>query len=180
MFTSQSSNEFSEFYSKVDPSSNYKNGAISITDNKFNRNMSYHIDTTYTMSLRNFDVRNGKEMWVEPTKSQLSELKTTDEPIEIKYTGTPIPLIVSPSVKSMFPNSFGTNEDILSSDNFLTVKWSVYKQNTDERRELILECFNKFLTVSLNERGTYDLEMTVYDFEGNRFNKKITGFVSIS
>ena len=179
MFTSQSSNELSEFYSKLDPSSNYKNGAISITDSKFNRNISYHIDTTYTMSLRNFDVRNGNDMWLEPTKSQLSSMKTTDEPIEIKYTGTTIPLIVSPSVKSMFPKSLKTNEDILSSDNFLTIKWSVYKQNTDERRELILECFNKFLTVSLNERGVYDLEMTVYDFEGNRFNKKITGFISI-
>ena len=131
------------------------------------------------MSLRNFDVRNGNDMWLEPTKSQLSSMKTTDEPIEIKYTGTSIPLIVSPSVKPMFPKSLKTNEDILSSDNFLTIKWSVYKQNTDERRELILECFNKFLTVSLNERGTYDLEMTVYDFEGNRFNKKITGFISI-
>jgi hypothetical protein len=41
-----------------------------------------------------------------------------------------------------------------------------------------MESFNKALFIKLKEKGIYDIEMTVWDQHGNRFDKKMDGYIT--
>ena len=62
--------------------------------------------------------------------------------------------------------------------NNMTVRWKIYKKYGGTSRKLIMECFNKVLFLKFKEYGTYDIEMTLWDSYGNKFEKKMDGYIT--
>ena len=60
----------------------------------------------------------------------------------------------------------------------VTVRWKVYKRVGEVSKNLIMESFNKALFIKFKEKGIYDIEMTVWDQYGNRFDKKMDGYIT--
>jgi hypothetical protein len=60
----------------------------------------------------------------------------------------------------------------------VTVRWRIYKRVGEVSKNLIMESFNKALFIKLKEKGIYDIEMTVWDQHGNRFDKKMDGYIT--
>jgi hypothetical protein len=45
-------------------------------------------------------------------------------------------------------------------------------------KNLIMESFNKILFIKLKDYGLYDIEMTLWDQYGNKFEKKMDGYIN--
>ena len=68
--------------------------------------------------------------------------------------------------------------DIINSEEY-TTKWKVLKQHGNSKNTLLFECYNKVLSLVLEEKGSYDVDLTVYDKHGNKYNKFLMGAITI-
>lgn len=176
LFVGHSARDFSEFITRMSTEqSNYIAGRMFMENTAINRDDSYYIDTTYTASLRNFHVRNGISMWNDVSINlNDSSYYTYNCPISVS-DGT---AYVIPMLSEAFPN-YGYPPSYLVFYNNCTIKWKVFRQNGNYDRTLLLECFNHVLPLKLSEKGTYDIDLTVYDRHGNKYHKYMDGAITI-
>lgn len=173
MFVSHSNKEYSEFILKNDTEKmDYQNGEITMEDTAVNRELSYYIDTTYSVSFRNFNVRNGITYWDDDINSGLPYLYSYRKPV----ITTNSKVMVAPVLSQEFTHR--DDLDILI-NNECTISWKIYKQKNNYTHELLFECFNEILTLDLKEEGTYDIDMTIYDKHGNKFTRELIGAITI-
>ena len=164
LFVSPEAREYSEFIIPVsNNNTNLKNGEFTIENNNINRELSYYFDTTYSASFRNFDIRKGMDLWNDKNMSLFNDSYSYNCP-------------VSTTVKSIMIIPILPLNDL--ENNKYIIKWQIYKQHVDPRRDLILECFNNVLCVDLDP-GTYNVNLTVYDKHGNKFVKSLDGAITI-
>ena len=157
------------------------NGKLS--DNQSNslyiiNNMNYKyaqkfIDQNYAISLRNFDPNDAIEIW---------EYNSTDYPSYLNINGKYIhttPITTTLPYVEILPHIPGYINNISTmKTNDMTVRWKIYKKYGSTSRKLIMECFNKVLFLKFKEYGTYDIEMTLWDSYGNKFEKKMDGYIT--
>jgi hypothetical protein len=60
-----------------------------------------------------------------------------------------------------------------------TVRWGLYKRIGDTKKNLIMEVFNKIFFVKLIESGMYDVELTIWDLYGNKYQKNMDGYIRV-
>lgn len=154
-----------------------------LSDNQSNslyilNNMNYKyakkfIDQNYAVSLRNFDTNDAIEIW---------EYNSTDYPSFLNINGKYIhttPITITLPYVEILPHIHGYINKISSmKTNDMTVRWKIYKKYGSTSRKLIMECFNKVLFLKFKEYGTYDIEMTLWDSYGNKFEKKMDGYIT--
>ena len=154
-----------------------------LSDNQSNslyiiNNMNYKyakkfIDQNYAVSLRNFDTNDAIEIW---------EYNPTDYPSFLNINGKYIhttPITITLPYVEILPHIHGYINKISSmKTNDMTVRWKIYKKYGSTSRKLIMECFNKVLFLKFKEYGTYDIEMTLWDSYGNKFEKKMNGYIT--
>ena len=152
--------------------SDNQSNSLYMIDNIDYKNAEKFIDQNYSVSLRNFDPNDAIEIW---------EYNSTDYPsygyIKGKYIhNTPI-TISSPYIE-ILPHIPGYINNVLEMrTNDMTVRWKIYRRTGNISRKLIMECFNKALFLKLKDYGTYDIEMTVWDSYGNKFEKNMDGYI---
>ena len=154
-----------------------------LSDNQSNslyiiNNMNYKyaknfIDQNYAVSFRNFNPNDAIEIW---------EYNSTDYPSYLSINGKYIhttPITITLPYVEILPHIHGYINDIKSmKTNNMTVRWKIYKKYGISSRKLIMECFNKVLFLKFKEYGTYDIEMTLWDSYGNKFEKKMDGYIT--
>jgi len=146
---------------KLDGSlSNFKDGSIVLGDDR-SREYGYFLDPTLAVGFLDFDSRNGEKMWADINEQSLytynCPLRTSDPRI-----------IVKPLLGRAFdeePTKY-------------TVRWKLFRQYTNAKHELLLECWNRMVAFVLPEEGTYDIDLTVYDENGNKYNKFLDGIIT--
>lgn len=154
-----------------------------LSDNQSNslyiiNNMNYKyaqkfIDQNYAVSLRNFDPNDAIEIWEYNSTYYSSYLS-----INGKYIHT-TPITTSRPYVEILPHIQGYINNISDmKTNNMTVRWKIYKKYVGTSRKLIMECFNKVLFLKFKEYGTYDIEMTLWDSYGNKFEKKMDGYIT--
>ncbi len=171
-FVTHSNKEYSEFILKNDiEKTNYQRGEITIDETAVNKELGYYLDSTYSVSFRNFNVRNGIIYWND-SSTGLSSMYSYRKPV-ITTNGK---VMVTPILSQEFTHI--GEFDILQSED-CTVSWKIYKQKNNYTHELLFECFNKILTLDLTEKGIYDIDMTIYDKHGNKFTRELIGAITI-
>ena len=152
--------------------SDNQSNSLYMIDNIDYKNAEKFIDQNYSVSLRNFDPNDAIEIW---------EYNSTDYPsygyIKGKYIhNTPI-TISSPYIEILphIPGYINNVSEMRTND--MTVRWKIYRRTGNISRKLIMECFNKALFLKLKDYGAYDIEMTVWDLYGNKFEKNMDGYI---
>ena len=174
IFISHAAKDYNEFILKTDETNtDYKNGNLIMNNTPVNREVSYYFDTTYTVSLRNFHVRNGIIYWDDDSSSYIDGMYSYDCNV---VTSNPHIMII-PTLSNEFTH-YSDGIDIISNEDY-TARWKIYKQKNNCSHELLFECFNKILTLNLEDLGTYDIEMTIYDEHGNKFERTFIGAITI-
>lgn len=154
-----------------------------LSDNQSNslyiiNNMNYKyaknfIDQNYAVSFRNFNPNDAIEIWEYNSTDYQS-----DQNIKGKYIHT-TPITITLPYVEILPHIHGYIDNISSMiTNNMTVRWKIYKKYGISSRKLIMECFNKVLFLKFKEYGTYDIEMTLWDSYGNKFEKKMDGYIA--
>jgi hypothetical protein len=155
-----------------DYSDNQKNYAVLLNNSDYNY-CKYFIDRDYSVSLRNFDPNDAIEIWE-------YDLETYKNTYDIKSTYIyNIPITTSHEYIEIVPHIPGyinSIEKIITEN--ITVRWRLYKRIGDTSNKLIMESFNKALFIKFKEKGIYDIEMTLWDKYGNRFYKKMDGYIT--
>ena len=174
LFIGHAARDYSEFILPVsDEDSNFGTGQISLKNTGVNRDISYYLDTTYTASFRNFNVRNGIDLWKEIDKDKIMEMYSYNCPVSTQ--GNEILLV---PILSEEYRSYVNPMDIIMSENY-TTKWKVFRQHGNSKHSLLFECYNKILSLTFEEKGSYDVDLTIYDKHGNKYNKFLIGAITI-
>ena len=156
----------------VNESDNQSN-SLSIVNNTKYRYAQKFIDQNYSVSLRNFDPNDAIEIW-----EYNSDDYSTYNQIKGKYVHT-TPITTTMPYVEILPHIPGYINDISTmTSNSMTVRWKIYIRYGNSSRKLIMECFNKALFLKLKDYGTYDIEMTLWDQYGNKFEKKMNGYIT--
>jgi hypothetical protein len=144
-----------------------------LVNNSDYRYCEYFVDRDYSISLRNFDPNDAIEIW----EYDSDKYKTTGNIIAKYIHNVPI-TTTSPYIELVphIPGYINTMQKIRSEN--VTVRWKIYKRVGEVSKNLIMESFNKALFIKLKEKGIYDIEMTVWDQHGNRFDKKMDGYIT--
>lgn len=147
--------------------------SIQIIDNSNYKYCKLFIDQNYSVSVRNFDPNDAIEIW----EYNPSDYNTYTK-IKGKYIhNTPI-TTTSPYIE-ILPHIPGYINNISAMrTNEMTVRWRLYKRVSDMSKNLIMESFNKILFIKLKDYGLYDIEMTLWDQYGNKFEKKMDGYIN--
>ena len=155
-----------------DYSDNQINYAVLVNNSDY-RYCEYFVDRDYSISLRNFDPNDAIEIW----EYDSDKYKTTGNIIAKYIHNVPI-TTTSPYIELVphIPGYINTIQKIRSEN--VTVRWRIYKRVGEVSKNLIMESFNKALFIKLKEKGIYDIEMTVWDQHGNRFDKKMDGYIT--
>lgn len=174
LHVSHAARDYSEFITNIsEEDSNYGSGLMSLKNTPINRDISYYFDTTYTASFRNFHVRNGIDLWNEINSSKLTSMYSYNCPISTRGNE----VIILPILSEEY-TMYSRPIDIITSEEY-TTKWQVFKQHGNSKHTLLFECFNKVLSLVLEEKGSYDVDLTIYDRHGNKFHKFLMGAVTI-
>lgn len=174
LFIGHAARDYSEFIVPVsDEDSDFGLGQISLKNTALNRDISYYFDTTYTASFRKFNARKGIELWNEITSSKIASMYSYNCPVSTR--GNEVILI---PILSEEYTTYPTPMDIINSEEY-TTKWQVLKQHGNSKNTLLFECYNKVLSLVLEEKGSYDVDLTVYDKHGNKYNKFLMGAITI-
>lgn len=131
------------------------------------------IDQNYAVSLRNFDPNDAIEIWEYNSDDYTSYLDVKGKYIHTTPITTTIPYV---EILPHIPGYINNISNMIS--NNMTVRWKIYKKYGSTSRKLIMECFNKVLFLKFKEYGTYDIEMTLWDSYGNKFEKKMDGYIT--
>lgn len=123
---------------------------------------SYFIDKTFGLSFMNFDIDNGFRMWADIPSDE--QLYTYNAPITT-YSDS---VIIKPLLGEAF--------DIIPET--YSVHWKIFKQYGTHHHRLLLECWNKVVALKFPDEGTYDIDLTVYDENGNKYNKFLDGIIT--
>jgi hypothetical protein len=174
LYIAHTARDYSEFITDIsEEDSNYSLSLMSLKNTPENRDISYYFDTTYTASFRNFNVRNGINLWNEIDSSKLASMYSYNCPISTKGKD----VVILPILSEEY-TTYSTPIDIITSEDY-TTKWQVFKQHGNSKHTLLFECFNKVLSLVLEEKGSYDVDLTIYDKHGNKFNKFLIGAITI-
>jgi hypothetical protein len=143
-------------------------------------NMNYfengmYVDKEYSISLRNFDTDYSLDLWEFDTDkyttwSSIQNFKIYDVPVSIKNEDGLYVILVP-----YLPESDIYSINTLTS----TVRWRLYKRIGDTKKNLIMEVFNKIFFVKLIESGMYDVELTIWDLYGNKYQKNMDGYIRV-
>jgi hypothetical protein len=134
-----------------------------------------YVDKEYSISLRNFDTDYSLDLWEFDTDkyttwSSIQNFKIYDVPVSIKNDDGLYVILVP-----YLPESNIYNINTLTS----TVRWRLYKRIGDTKKNLIMEVFNKIFFVKLIESGMYDVELTIWDLYGNKYQKNMDGYIRV-
>ena len=170
-YFSPSTQDYTKYALELDvDESDPGDGKIVLKDTARNRELSYYIDTSYAIVLRDFDSDNGMKMWNDASSGVISNQYSYNCPI----TTTKKFVTLAPVLSEAFSGS--TPISILTSQEY-TAKWRIYKQHDNSKRTLLVECYNKVLSLELPEKGVYDVDLTVYDRHGNKYCKFLDGAI---
>ena len=59
-----------------------------------------------------------------------------------------------------------------------TACWKIYNRNGKSNSKLMFEVYNNMLPLSIKNKGIYDVELNIYDNNGNKYNKTIKGLIT--
>ena len=158
------------------------------------KKISQHIDKGFTASIREFDITTGHRWY--NNGINLFEEKMYDT--WYNHTGQ----IVTEglvALKTGVPSGYyycGTdgigdwddiieiiqNEEISIEQNKAdqSFRWRIYKQNRyNSSHKLVLECYNKYPVFYIDEKGVYDVEVTMFDRFGNKHERKSASAITV-
>ena len=137
--------------------SDFDNNTIKIVNNSDYKNQKMYIDQNFAVSLRDFDTDDAIDIW-DDSSAMFSHTYRTN-------------ITINQSKVKIYPSLRGYSTEHHDS---ISVRWKVYIKDKYNSRKLLMESFNTVLMLDLGEKyGTYDLEMTIWDQNGNRMDKKI-------
>lgn len=137
---------------------------VKLMDNDVLRGTTRFVDSQYSVSFRNFNPEDAKEMW-KGSGIDVSRKYEYNVPVSTKNNT----VYVAVTVDKLY------NTVSKLSNNDVTVRWRVYKRIGLIERKMVMECYNKVLSMNLNHYGKYDIEVEVFDKYGNKYNKEMGG-----
>lgn len=148
-------------------------GVVAISDKYEYRDNILFVDNNYAISTRDFNPDDAIKIWefdssTYPSSSSLGRKYAHNIPIT---TSNPY-VILTP-----YAPEFASTIAKVNSSN-ITVRWKIYRHLTDTSKVLISECFNKVMSIKFIEYGTYDIELTIWDEFGNRYDKRMDGYIT--
>lgn len=127
-----------------------------------NKRTLKYIDKSFTVEKRDFDIDNAIECWM--TDASIGDL-TSMYNSETSFTTNTGKIVLKAN-----PN-FTTGE-------MKTKRWSIYKRTGKSNSKLYFECYNNVLFLNL-DKGTYDVKLTAFDKHGNKYEKRLNGWITV-
>lgn len=170
MFVMPSATQHSLFTEDVD---SYNNGILKLKESGY-RHYDY-IDTQYSVELRDFDPKYPINRWSFDKDNYISYNK----PINVISNRVILAPILGDTINQK--NGF---TDIVDDSIKFSSKWKIYKRDSSNSnsRTLLMECYNRIVPLEFNKNydyGDYDVELTIYDKNGNKSTKEMLGAFSI-
>ena len=153
-------------------SDNQINSAV-ILNNANYRYCKYFMDMDYSISLRNFDPSDAIEIWGYDIDKYNNSRNLEARFMHNVPITTFFPTIV---LVPYIPGYINTMQKVKNEN--MTVRWRIYKRVGETSKNMLMESFNRAVIVDFEEKGIYDIEMTLWDRYGNRFDKKMDGYVT--
>ena len=136
---------------------------VKLMDNDILKNVARFVDSQYSVSFRNFNPSDANEIWTESVS------------VNIKYEYTQ-PVKTSNSTVYAAPIVDKIYDSVSKlSESDTTVRWRVYRRVGLVERSMVIECYNKILSLKLPYYGKYDVEVDVFDKYGNKYTKEMGG-----
>ena len=144
---------------------------LSLDYNRKNRIFMDFVDDTFSLSMYDFDTERGMCGWMDYDNTEEEEIPHIHKkPVYSYETGkvdipSSIPYIsISPKLDSA---------DVVGP---LIYKWRVYyAPHSDSERTLYLEAYNPVLFLDFDDKGVYDVELSVFDRYGNTATETYRG-----
>jgi hypothetical protein len=135
---------------------------LTLDDTDANKNILKFIDDRFSVSRRNFDIDNAIDSWNIPVS--LNTIKNKGEKFEVNSSNDVV---------------FKIDSTQATKYQIETRKWSIYRKVDNSDRELYFECFNNVLFMKNLKQGVYDIELTAYDKHGNKYFKRLDGYLTV-
>jgi hypothetical protein len=156
------------------------------------KKISQHIDRGFTASIRDFDITLAQQWYKKGIEECSNEVYGFTHTGQIITTGFVLMRTGVPS-GTYYGGDFGIGDfdEIIDTehlhDTFMddtdktkTYRWKIYKQSkTGSSRKLVVECFNKYPVFNIEQKGVYDVDVTVYDENGNKYINKTVGAITV-
>ena len=135
---------------------------LTIENTSKNKQLIKHIDKSFAVQKRKFDINNAINCWMSDASiAEIETLKCPNEPFET--TSGNIVLKLNP----------GFTEGEIK-----MIKWSVYKNTNESKSKLYFECLNNVMFLHL-EPGIYDISVSAYDKHGNKYKKRLDKWITV-
>lgn len=157
-------------------------------NSKTSKNISQHIDIGFTASVRDFDITIGQKWYNDALNKNINDCYIGTN--HITTTGF-VALSTDQYKTTYYETSEGIGDyDIMvegetnSTENEIqdnrTYRWKIYKQSkSGTSRKLMIECFNKYPIFEIDETGKYDIEVTMYDENGNKHTNELLSAITV-
>jgi hypothetical protein len=157
-------------------------------NSKTSKNISQHIDIGFTASVRDFDITTGQKWYNDALNKNINDCYIGTN--HIITTGF-VALSTDQYKTTYYETSEGIGDyDIMvdsetnSTENEIqdnrTYRWKIYKQSkSGTSRKLMIECFNKYPIFEIDETGKYDIEVTMYDKNGNKHTNELLSAITV-
>jgi hypothetical protein len=136
---------------------------VKLSNNETYRKALMFTDSQSCVSLRNFSPDDANKNWNEESQKSVSGKYEYNIPV---ITGGN-KVYVAPIVKTLY----NYVSDIIR--NNVTVRWKVYKRIGLTNRKMIMECYNKAISLDLKDKGMYDISVDIFDEYGNKYTKEM-------
>lgn len=185
---SQGCGEFVEFIKEISSLSDPTNSNIVLPKTNSNKEFMKYIDTTYAVSVRDFNINDAKEIMApfnkaatSITREIFSRLCGYNVPIRMDDKTTRLAVITT-NLSRAYPHFKGPrnlNDPICILDfKGCTPRWRVYHRTGKSNRKLILDVYNAMIHLIISKKGDYDVQLDVYDENGNKYSKFLNGAIS--
>ena len=138
---------------------------IKLIDNNNMRIATKMADSQFTVSLRNFNPDDANNIW-NISNTQINNMYEYVIPVITRSINGYA--YAAPIVNTLYKNI----SDFTQSE--ITVRWRVYKRVGLVDRKMVMESYNKALALKVgSEKGMYDVELDVFDKQGNKYSKNM-------
>lgn len=169
--------EYMNFSKDIPSILDIRNSKIYLPNTQENVEFMKYIDTTYAVSVRNFNVFDAKNIWDNSTTYNSSTLRSYNVPVTITDDSESKSIVITANMSRAFPQY--TNHILESiKDIGGTACWKIYNRNGKSNSKLMFEVYNNMLPLSIKNKGIYDVELNIYDNNGNKYNKTIKGLIT--
>ena len=164
---------------------------ISGDGSRNSKKIAQHIGRGFTTSIRDFDITVGQK-WYNDGLSYFQNGVTYGHTGQIITNGFV-------AMKTGIPKDYyyadcrgigDWDDDVEKTQNEIfaveqnkkgkSFRWKIYKQNKySNSHELKVECFNEYPIFFIDEKGIYDVDVTLYDEYGNKFVKNSSAAITV-